>query len=541
MPNHERDAATSINRSWPVLERYFDSPAWRASGTDPASIMRGMPWAAWTEQVGRVTAPLAAATAAAFGEEAQTIGKVSGILGFKIVDDVSVKYAQTQGSKLIASITESQRATVRTMVGESLRGDWTADQLGRRLRDTVGLHPAWATAVTRYEEKQNARLIREGKTPEEAAEIAAKRAAKKHKHLLKVRAENIARTEIQTASNLGKYATWDSAIGKGFASKDSTKEFSPGPGACEICAPITGEVVGWDQPFSNGKMMPPFHPGCRCTANLLPPDYNDAELDPQAFDWLSREEATDRPDFIPTLQNRIGNLSNRPAPFIPPPAAAAATAAPLAAPSTVAASKADELTLASTAHLSDDQLNDLLVQLSADDPDAVDKILEIFDQRDAAAAAAKAFDMAEEAREAEAKVMGWGEVPDEYLKPVAGSLSRSPARGLTPDEQVKEDYYAYIQSQHAKALNDLNGNFFKNEFRGKGLDEFAILFEGNTVSARKYASEELIAWWEENGRHTLGSFRYGALGKAEDYKRHQRVLREGFGGKLGGTRDRSQL
>lgn len=533
MPNHERAAARAINGSWPVMEAYFASPAWRSSGTDPAAIMRGMPWAEWSQEAGRVIDPLQKATAEAFGQEAASIGSLKGSFDFDTIDEVSIRYAQTQGSKLITAISESQRATVRAMVGESLQGDWTVDQLGRRLRDTVGLHPAWAQAVVRFEDRQYNVLIREGKTPAVAQATAARRAEAKRKRLLKRRGENIARTEIQTASNLGKFATWETAVGKGLAAKNSRKEYSPGPGACDICAPISGEVVGWDEPFSNGKMMPPFHPSCRCTANLLPPDYNDDELDPDTFDWLSPEDVLARPEFKPDLPGRIGSLVDRPAPFVAP---ALATAAP--APVAVA-STADQLTLQSTAHLSDDELTELMIQYADTDPDAMDKILEIIDERAVRDDAMRAFDAAEEARIASeaAERSVWGTVPEEF-KAGTGSLSRSPARGLSVDDQIREDYQAYVMTQHAKALNDINGNFFKPQYRGKGIDEF-MLFEGSSTTALKYASEELIAWWEANGRHSLGSFRYGILGRREDYERHQRTLRLGFGGQMGAHNDRS--
>lgn len=535
MPNYERAAARAINDSWPVMEAYFDSPAWRSSGTDPAAIMRGMPWAEWTQEAGRIIDPLQRATAAAFGEEAATIGDLKGKFDFNTIDSVSIRYAQTQGSKLITAISESQRATVRTMVGESLKGDWTVDQLGRKLRDTVGLHPAWAQAVVRFEDRQYNVLIREGKTPEQAKTIAARRAEVKRKRLLKRRGENIARTEIQTASNLGKFATWETAVGKGLAAKNSRKEFSPGPGACDICSPISGEVVQWDEPFSNGKMMPPFHPSCRCTANILPPDYNDDELDPDTFDWLSPEDVLARPEFKPDLPGRIGSLVDRPAPFVAPLAATGAPAVPVAT-----ASQAEQLTLQSTAHLSDDELTELMIQYADTDPDAMDKILEIIDERAVRDDALRAFDAAEEARlAAEAAERNvWGSVPDEFK-----SISGSPARGLSIDDQVREDYQAYVMTQYSKAMDDINGNFFKPEFRGPGrrpagIDEI-VLFEGSSTTALKYASEELVAWWEQNGRHSLGSFRYGILGRREDWERHQRTLRLGFGGRMGGPNDRS--
>ena len=547
MPNHERGVERAINSSWPVLERYFDTPAWRASGTDPASIMRGMPWAQWMQEAGAVVEPLADATAQAFGAEYATIGSVKGKLGFDVIDNVSIKYAQTQGSKLITAITEAQRETVRTMVAEGLKGDWTVDQLGRKIRGTVGLHPAWAQAVVRFEDRQYNALIAEGKSESVAAATAARRAEIKRKRLLKARGLNIARTEVQTASNLGKFASWDHAISKGFASRQSTKEFSPGPGACEICSPISGEVVPWDQPFSNGKMMPPFHPSCRCTANLLPPDYNDADLDPDAFDWLSDADVNNRPEFVPDIAGRVGSLINRPAPFVAPPVAMP-TPLPVPAPAPApapAGSAADSLTLDSTAHLSDDDLMGMLGDYG-DDPEAIDKILEIIDQRDANQKAWAAFDAAEEGRlAAEAAERNvWGEVelpPHTELSSVLNP-ARNGLRGLTVDEQVAEDFFSYVQVQYSKALDETAGNFFNKRFEAeakrKGITS-EDLFMGPVATAQKYASEELIAWWEENGRHTKGSFRYTTLQRPRDRKRWEQVQAAGFAGRLVNGADRS--
>ena len=43
-------------------------------------------------------------------------------------------------------------------------------------------------------------------------------------------------------------------------------------GACEICAPMDGEVVGLDESFSSGDDAPPAHPNCRCLVNILMPE-----------------------------------------------------------------------------------------------------------------------------------------------------------------------------------------------------------------------------------------------------------------------------
>jgi hypothetical protein len=39
------------------------------------------------------------------------------------------------------------------------------------------------------------------------------------------------------------------------------------PGACKVCAPLDGTIVGWSKEFPNG---PPAHPRCRCSLQWRP-------------------------------------------------------------------------------------------------------------------------------------------------------------------------------------------------------------------------------------------------------------------------------
>jgi hypothetical protein len=201
---------------------------------------------------------------------------------------------------------------------------------------------------------------------------------------------------------------------------------------------------------------------------------------------------------------------------------------------------ADSLTLQSTADLTDDELNDLIVKYADSDPEAMDKVLDIIDERDAIRARNAAFDAAEEAREAAAREAAndWGTIPEEFVTTPAISPSRSAARNLTPDERVAEDFFAYVQVQYSKALNDLNGVFLNDLGKAQGINSES-LFTGSATRARKYASEELIAWWEDNGRHNKGSFRYGALKRPRDRHYLDTLRAEGFEGRLGVSRDRS--
>lgn len=560
MANEQGRAAHIINESWPTLRRWFETQRWvQGAGTDPAAIIAAMPWEDWIEDIGKVTEPLQDATEAAFKGTAKLAG-IRAILDFDTVDDVTRRYAQSQGSRLISSITETQRQTVRTMVAESTTGRWTVDQLGRKLRSTVGLHPRWATAVSRYEDRQLMDLMESGKAPGDAAVLAEKRSERYRNRLLKRRGDNIARTEIQTASNLGKYASWETAVRQGYASNSSRKEFSPGPGACELCAPHSGEIVPWNEPFSNGKMMPPFHPSCRCTANMLPPDYDDDELDPQEFDWLDDSDAGVRPSFNSGLANRLSSVVREPsAP------AASVTGAQLATAGVepqdpdqtameqygsiaqqAAPTKADRYTYANTLDMSDDELFEVMIEDNFEDPELQIKIESIIDERASRAAARAAEDAAIDAQIAQERADNeiqfgdyaaaqeqFAEATDHLIAP-AGSTARKQTYG----QRIQEEYAMYRDTQYQQAETETNGVLLNRAGQAKKMDAYD-LFMGPVSTAKKYASEELLAWWEKNGRLSQRAYEYLVTGDEKHKFALDAVKAAGFMGEVYSGRDRS--
>jgi hypothetical protein len=281
--------AGAINHAWPVLDAHASSELAREMirARNVNGLIQGMPWQEFIAALGDVTVPLAAQVGRAVRDAARDVGPVAAKLTFLNTDAVSVKYAQTQGSKLIASITESQREAIRTVMATALEGQYTVDQAASLLRDSIGLHPAWAEAVAKYQTKAYTRMVKDGMAPARAAARSESMGLRYRNRLVKRRAQTIARTEIQTASNLGRYATWAQMIGSGVAGQASRKEWSPGPGACPVCSGLAGDTVAWDQPFSNGLIMPPAHPNCRCTAVLIPAVYANQALNPVTIDWLS--------------------------------------------------------------------------------------------------------------------------------------------------------------------------------------------------------------------------------------------------------------
>jgi hypothetical protein len=198
---------------------------------------------------------------------------------FDKVDPRAVAWAQTRSGELIAQLTDEQRAVVRDVLARSVENGSTAVQTANDLKSVIGLNDKWAQAVANTRAKEYARLIKQGVSPA-IAETQANAAALRHREtLIKARATNIARTEIQTAQNQGRYLSWAQGIEGGYIAPTAQKRWQTGPlvtagpnrvQVCPVCAPLAGEVKAWSEPFSNGVLMPPAHPSCRCTAVLVP-------------------------------------------------------------------------------------------------------------------------------------------------------------------------------------------------------------------------------------------------------------------------------
>lgn len=204
---------------------------------------------------------------------------VRGSYRFDARDPRAVAWAQSRAGALIQQVTDEQRDILRGVLARSVENGWTVQQTQQDLRQVIGLHDRWATAVTNARQKELDRLIKSGMSPDRAEQTANGFADRYRQRLLNARARNIARTEIITASNQGRWLSWAQGVEGGYIAPTATKQWTTGPlvtrspsriQVCPICAGLRGEEVPWDKPFSNGVMMPPAHPSCRCTSVLVP-------------------------------------------------------------------------------------------------------------------------------------------------------------------------------------------------------------------------------------------------------------------------------
>jgi hypothetical protein len=90
------------------------------------------------------------------------------------------------------------------------------------------------------------------------------------------RAEEIARTETMTASNVGQQNAWDQAVDDGLLTGDELQEWivTPDDRLCPVCDGLDGEQAELGGMFeADGEQYdgPPAHPNCRCTVGLALP------------------------------------------------------------------------------------------------------------------------------------------------------------------------------------------------------------------------------------------------------------------------------
>ena len=172
-----------------------------------------------------------------------------------------VERIETHGGELITRMTEAQLAAARAallqyVVTEAL----TPFELAKRLRYFIGLTEGYSRAVLRLERE----LISQGL----AKDLVAKQISRYADFLHKVRAENIARTELSFGYNHGQLEAIRQAREDGWILGDIFKIWSTTGQegrVCEECDALDGETVRENEFFSAGVEAPPLHPSCGCS------------------------------------------------------------------------------------------------------------------------------------------------------------------------------------------------------------------------------------------------------------------------------------
>lgn len=79
------------------------------------------------------------------------------------------------------------------------------------------------------------------------------------------------------------------------------------------------------------------------------------------------------------------------------------------------------------------------------------------------------------------------------------------ARAKEDWQEMHDEWLRYVEVLYNMALEDTNGVLVNSLGRARGIDGYS-LFTGTWTRAKKFASEELLEFWEQNGRMTMTEF-----------------------------------
>ena len=201
--------------------------------------------------------------------------KVEFTMSFNKTNPNSLAFAQRRAGELVTSIDALTRLSVRKAIIDAFNEGLDYRATARRIKSVVGLHPRYADAVTNFEKREYARLIKNGVKEATARAQAIERSTRYSDSLKSKRATMIARTEIQIAQNEGRQEGWNQAAEQGYVDVESQKMWiiAQDERTCDICSELDGEIVPWDGTFSSGDETPGrVHPNCRCTMVIIPPE-----------------------------------------------------------------------------------------------------------------------------------------------------------------------------------------------------------------------------------------------------------------------------
>jgi len=218
-----------------------------------------------------------------------------------------IRYAQTRAARLVTSVPEDVRTTIRLIVAIGASGRADVGQQARMIKEIIGLPRNWALAPLRFGDELREKMLTGNRTLGaierrfSGADMAQIRSRVESgnltpdfinemesiyaQRLISLRAETIARTETLAATNFGVQDSWRQAAAAGDLPQDS-KQFwivTPDDRLCPICVEIPGmnpDGVGLDEPFDTPEGPvdgpPSPHPNCRCSIGLVLPGATEA-------------------------------------------------------------------------------------------------------------------------------------------------------------------------------------------------------------------------------------------------------------------------
>ncbi|NKS56172.1 hypothetical protein GS504_00895 [Rhodococcus hoagii] len=133
-----------------------------------------------------------------------------------------------------------------------------------------------------------------------------------------------------------------------------------------------------------------------------------------------------------------------------------------------------------------------------------------------------------DAEEPAASADGWGPDADPAIAIDSNPLTNPSARrNETATERVRAEYDSWQLTRWDQAEAETNGYMVNADGVRAGISS-STLFYAPAATVRRYASPELLTWFQRNGHMSLAAFRYSALRRPSDRKAWERSQREAF-------------
>ena len=226
---------------------------------------------AWQQDYSKVVSEkIAPEMVEAMKAAAANENKFKGIdIGYKFdADHWAVSdWLENHTAELVTNCTRVQKDAIQSMIELGIRTHMSDDELSRFIRPCIGLTKPQTQAVKKYYETIKAELEKKHPRtkPEKIEQMARDKQAKYAERQLRERAKTIAQTERAFAYEYGRQQHTKRLVEDGILPlQDKKWSATDSENTCTKCRELNGKVVGIDEEFVPGKLLPPLHPRCKC-------------------------------------------------------------------------------------------------------------------------------------------------------------------------------------------------------------------------------------------------------------------------------------
>lgn len=189
-------------------------------------------------------------------------------VGFDILNPRVVDAIRQLDSRVINTLKEEVRDTVRAFIENGLREGKNPREIGRQLREIIGLSPKQAENLVKYEEKLRALKRKPLTEPQIEKRVAAYR-----RRAISANAETNARTATLDSMKLGQKLSFEDAIAKGIIDPATLYKVWISVGDSRVRPEhqaMHGQEVRYDSHYSNGDDVPGESDwNCRCISRFV--------------------------------------------------------------------------------------------------------------------------------------------------------------------------------------------------------------------------------------------------------------------------------